>query len=193
MNRLVLVNKSNRIDEEFLKDISLVEVLDVNNQTILVEEETYEAYLNLKEYLNHMNIIISISSGYRSLEHQQRVYDNFVERYGVEYAKSVVAPVGCSEHHTGLAIDIDICVDGKFLTSNIDLMQHEDIYLEIHKHLHKFGFILRYMKGKEKITGYPYEPWHLRYVGNLANDIYLSNLTLEEYLEKNFTNLKSML
>lgn len=183
MDRLVLVNKNNRISDNFLDDINLVEVLDVNNRVILVEEETYESYLNLKEFLSHMNIIIGLSSGYRSLDHQQRVYDNFVERYGIEYAQSVVAPVGCSEHHTGLAIDIDIFINDKFLSSNIDLMQHEDIYLEIHKHLYKFGFILRYLKDKEEITGYPYEPWHLRYVGEKAKDIYLSSLTLEEYIK----------
>ena len=187
MNKQVLVNKNNRISDNFLDNVNLIEVKDVNDKTILVEEETYEAYLCLKDFLEHKNIIIGISSGYRSLEHQQRVYDDFVERYGIDYAKSVVAPVGCSEHHTGLAIDIDLCIDGRFLVSNIDLMQHEDVYLEIHKYLHNFGFILRYMKGKEDITGYPYEPWHLRYVGEIAEDIYLSNLTLEEYLENNFT------
>ena len=186
--RLVLVNKDNKIEDNFIEKVNLIKVKDVNDEEILVEKETYEAYIDLRDFLYNKNIIIGLSSGYRSLEHQQRVYNNFVERYGLDYAKKVVAPVGCSEHHTGLAIDIDISVDGNFLSSNIDLMEHEDVYLEIHKYLHKFGFILRYMKGKEDITGYPYEPWHLRYVGNIAPDIYLSNLTLEEYFEKNFTN-----
>ena len=186
--RLILVNKEHKIEKDFIDKVTLIKVKDVNDEDILVEKETYEAYLDLKDFLNNMNIIIGISSGYRSLDHQQRVYNDFVERYGIDYAKKVVAPVGCSEHHTGLAIDIDIFVDGNFLTSNIDLMEHEDIYLEIHKHLYKFGFILRYMKEKENITGYPYEPWHLRYIGDLACDIYNNNLTLEEYLEKNFTN-----
>lgn len=187
MNKLVLVNKNNRISEEFLNSVELIEVKDVNDKIILVEKETYEAYLCLKEFLEHKNIIIGISSGYRGLEHQQRVYDDFVLRYGKEYAEKVVAPVGCSEHHTGLAIDIDLCIDGKFLTSNIELMEHEDIYLDIHEHLYKFGFILRYMKGKEDITGYPYEPWHIRYVGSASKDIYLSKLTLEEYYIENMS------
>ena len=186
--RLILVNKEHKIEKDFIEKVTLIKVKDVNDEDILVEKETYEAYLDLKDFLNNMNIIIGISSGYRSLNHQQRVYNDFVERYGIDYAKKVVAPVGCSEHHTGLAIDIDIFVDGNFLTSNIDLMEHEDIYLEIHKHLHKFGFILRYMKEKENITGYPYEPWHLRYIGDLASDIYNNNLALEEYLKKDFTN-----
>ena len=123
--RLVLVNKEHKIEKDFIDKVTLIKVKDVNDEDILVEKETYEAYLDLKDFLNNMNIIIGISSGYRSLDHQQRVYNDFVERYGIDYAKKVVAPVGCSEHHTGLAIDIDIFVDDNFLTSNIDLMEHE--------------------------------------------------------------------
>lgn len=87
------------------------------------------------------------------------------------------------EHHTGLANDISIKVDDAFLVDNNDLTKNEIIYLGIHKHLSKFDFILRYPKGKEKITGYPYEPWHIRYVGvSVAKKIYDENLTLEENL-----------
>lgn len=186
--KLILVNKENKIPDDYIKKIELVSVKDINGRDILVEKETFNAYLDLRDFLNNKNIIIGISSGYRSLDYQQKVYDDFVKKYGLDYAKKVVAPVGCSEHHTGLAIDIDICIDGKFLTSNIDLMEHEDIYLEVHKHMHNFGFILRYMKGKEDITGYPYEPWHLRYVGDVASNIYESNFCLEEYFKNNFTN-----
>lgn len=183
MNKLVLVNKDNKISDTFINDINLVEVL-VGEKKYLVEEETYSAYLKLNDFLLEKKIITCISSGYRSLERQQQIYDEFVEKYGIEYAKKIVAPVGCSEHHTGLAIDIDIMIDGKFLTSNHELMKYEDIYLEIHKYLSRFGFILRYMKGKEDITGYPYEPWHIRYVGEVADYIYKNGLTLEEYLSK---------
>lgn len=63
-------------------------------------------------------------------------------------------------------------------------MDQESELIKIHKYLHKFGFILRYPKGKENITGYNYEPWHIRYVGNDAETIYEKNITLEEYLEK---------
>jgi LAS superfamily LD-carboxypeptidase LdcB len=77
-------------------------------------------------------------------------------------------------------------IDGRFLTSNKELMEHEDVYLEIHKYISQFGFILRYLKGKEDITGYPYEPWHIRYIGDskIAKYIYENHLTLEEYLMK---------
>ena len=65
-------------------------------------------------------------------------------------------------------------------------MQQSNIYLEIHKHLSEYGFILRYPKGKENITGYNYEPWHIRFVGeDIASYIYNKKITLEEYLQMN--------
>lgn len=183
MDKLVLVNKNNMIDSDFIDSVLLVEVDSIYGDKILVEEETFYFYQKLKEFLLGMGIAIGIDSGYRSLEHQQKNYSDFIIKYGKEYADSIVAPVGCSEHHTGLAIDISIKVDNEFLIDNYDLMKNENIYLEIHKHLSKFGFILRYPKGKEDITGYPYEPWHIRYVGvEVAKKIYEENLTLEEYL-----------
>ena len=111
-------------------------------------------------------------------------YEKFSKLYGQEYADKTVAPVGCSEHHTGLAIDIGLKIDNKKIYDNEELMAHESILLEIHSYLQNYGFILRYPKGKEYITGYPYEPWHIRYVGKfVAKIIENNNYTLEEYLE----------
>jgi D-alanyl-D-alanine carboxypeptidase len=106
-----------------------------------------------------------------------------MNKYGIDYAEEVVAMPGTSEHHTGQALDLVINVDGKWIEENEDSMKHLDIYKKIHKVLKHFGFILRYPEGKEDITGYPYEPWHIRYVGeDIAMNI--GDLTLEEYLEK---------
>ena len=78
-----------------------------------------------------------------------------------------------------------LVVDGKKCLENEEAFAHEDIYLKIHRHLSNFGFILRYPKGKENITGYDYEPWHIRYVGKeAARLIYENDLTLEEYVAK---------
>lgn len=89
---------------------------------------------------------------------------------------------GTSEHHTGQAIDLVIMKDNKWIIENEELLRENDIFERIHKVLKYFGFILRYPKGKEYITGYSYEPWHIRYVGeDIAMNI--GNLTLEEYLE----------
>lgn len=115
-----------------------------------------------------------IISGFRSYETQSRLYNNYVARDGEAKANTYSAKPGQSEHQTGLAFDVGALDDnygntaaGRWLSENA----------------HKYGFIIRYMKGKENITGYQYEPWHIRYVGEtVAADIYSKGLTLEEYL-----------
>lgn len=93
-----------------------------------------------------------------------------------------MAKVGESEHHTGLAIDICLIINNKVVNENEELIKQQEVFRTIHCVLHKFGFILRYPEKKKNITGYDYEPWHIRYVGEeLASKLYLNNLTLEEY------------
>ncbi len=189
MKYKVLVNKENKIKDNYLSKIELITTKDVDNLDIQVEKETYHAYLKLKKFLETKNIIIGISSAYRSKEYQQEIYDSFVKDYGKDYADKFVAPVGCSEHHTGLAIDINIKVNGAWPKDNYELMKQEKMFKTIHKYLSTYGFILRYPKDKENITGYPYEPWHIRYTGEVvAKIIESNNYTLEEYL-KNYSGV----
>ena len=181
--KTILVNKNNPNKDSYLKKIKLIEVKDILDETILIEKETYQAYLELKEFLKTKNINIGIDSAYRSINEQQEIYDSFLNKYGQDYTNQLVAKPKISEHHTGLSLDIGIFVKDHFVYKNQELMLYEDIYLEIHKYLANFGFILRYPKNKENITGYQYEPWHIRYVGKIpAKIIYDNNLTLEEYL-----------
>ena len=183
MLKTILVNKNNKIKDTYLNKINLVKTKDIDNNDIYLEEETYNSYLKLRNFLLLKNIEIGISSAYRSITNQIDIYRELKEMYGEEYAKLTVATPGYSEHHTGLAIDINIKVDGKYPQNNKELEQQAKYYENIFKYLKDFGFILRYPKGKEKITGYNYEPWHIRYVGFLpANLIMNNNLTLEEYL-----------
>ncbi|MCI8347096.1 MAG: tRNA pseudouridine(55) synthase TruB [Bacilli bacterium] len=183
MNYLVLVNKENKIKNHYFKTLELQDTFDVLEEKIQVEKKTLTSYIKLKKFLKDQGVVIAIDSSYRSLEEQRAIINKFEVKYGSEYAKKYVAPIKSSEHHTGLAIDLSIQVNGKFLIENNELMTHEDIFLKIHPYLHNFGFILRYPKGKEKITGYFYEPWHIRYVGVIpATIMYQNNLTLEEYL-----------
>lgn len=189
MKYKVLVNKENKIKDNYLSKIELITTKDVDNLDIQVEKETYHAYLKLKKFLETKNIIIGISSAYRSKEYQQEIYDSFVKDYGKDYADKFVAPVGCSEHHTGLAIDINIKVNGAWPKDNYELMKQENMFKTIHKYLSTYGFILRYPDEKEDITGYPYEPWHIRYTGEIvAKIIESNNYTLEEYL-KNYSGV----
>ena len=102
-----------------------------------------------------------------------------------QYVKDYVATPGFSEHHTGLAIDICLLIGDRIVNQRNDLFNNKEIFAKIHKSLANFGFILRYPEGKEKVTGYKYEPWHIRFVGKeVAKEIYHQGLTLEEYLEK---------
>lgn len=183
MNYLTLVNKENLIKDNYFKCLELIDYHDVLSAPIKVEKATLESYLQLKNFLEKKNIEIGIDSSYRTIEEQQKIIDEFELKYGEEYTKKYVASVRTSEHHTGLAVDLSIKVNNEFLIESKDLMINENIYLEIHKYLKDFGFILRYPKEKENITGYSYEPWHIRYVGKIpAKIIYENNLCLEEYL-----------
>ena len=115
--------------------------------------------------------------------------DRFIEKYGADYAARTVAPPGTSEHHTGLALDLYFRLkdrDGSFtdVCDNEDLVKYPEIWEKIHARLAGYGFILRYPEGREHITGYGYEPWHIRYVGSaeVAKKITERGITLEEYL-----------
>ena len=118
-------------------------------------------------------------SGYRSYARQEQIYNNNVATRGVEATDAVSAKPGSSEHQTGLAIDISAQSVGCRLDQELG-NTIEGQWLA--QNAHKFGYIIRYPKGKDKITGYTYEPWHIRFVGKaLAKKLYSSGLTLEEY------------
>ena len=185
MTNTTLINKENKIKNSFYKRIELIDTKDINGNNEKIEKHTYEAFVKLQEALLKENIIIGIDSAYRSEEHQLKLYHEFIEMYGKEYADKIVAPVGTSEHHSGLAIDIALKVNGEYLDADVVHEEDEPIFKKIHAHLKDYGFILRYPEGKENITGDPYEPWHIRYVGEIpAKIIAENNYTLEEYLEE---------
>ena len=184
MKYTVLVNKNNRISNNYLNKIDLVMTKNVLEEDIYIEQETYNNYLKLKEFIsNELNIDIGIDTAYRDNNHQERIYNHYLETKGKDYCDKYVALVGYSEHHTGLAIDIDVKINNDYMYSDDNFDLTEPVLNKIHSYLHKFGFILRYPENKENTTGYNYEPWHIRYVGEIpATIIYENNLTLEEYL-----------
>lgn len=96
------------------------------------------------------------SSGYRSYGYQRQIYDNYVSIYGTDTADTFSARPGHSEHQTGMAIDCNIISDEFAGTPEAKWLA---------EHCHEYGFIIRYPQGKQNITGYKYEPWHIRYVG----------------------------
>ncbi len=119
-------------------------------------------------------ICLCIYSGFRSYDYQKQLYNNYVSAYGREKADTFSARAGYSEHQTGMAIDVN-CADDSFDGTPEALWLAENSW--------KYGFIVRYPKDKQHITGYKYEPWHVRYLGiETARNVYCSGLTLEEYL-----------
>lgn len=186
INYLVLVNKQNKLPDDWEKTVELVEVENGLGEKYKVEKKASEAYDKLKDELSEEGIIIELDSTTRSVAEQQTLWDNWTVEYGEDYVKKYVAVPGYSEHHTGLAIDIKLNKDGKIIDDNDEMIKEKEIFAKIHEKLAKYGFILRYLDGKDNITGYSYEPWHFRYVdsSDIAKEIMDSGLTLEEYLKK---------
>lgn len=183
MKYKVLVNKENKVKESFYKRINLVEVKNYKNDNVLIEEETKKAFLALKEFLKGKGIYIELEFAYRGRDNQDDVYNYYEEKYGCEYAQNIISSLQTSEHCTGLAIDIVIKINDRYIIDKDELLQSEELFLEIHKYLSEFGFILRYPKNKCEITKHEYAPWHLRYIGNISAEIiYKNDWSLEEYL-----------
>ncbi len=136
--------------------------------------ETQAAFDAMEADASALGLNLYISSGFRSYEYQSQIYNNYVARDGQAEADTYSARPGHSEHQTGLALDLNT-IDMSF--------ENTDEYEWLRDNAHKYGFIIRYPEGKEDITGYQYEPWHLRYLGEeIAQDVYESGLCLEEYL-----------
>ncbi len=118
-------------------------------------------------------------SAYRSYATQSAIFNHFEKRDGIEKARTYSAHPGSSEHETGLAIDVS-GIDGKCAALDCFAARKEAIWLD--QHAHKYGYIIRYPKGKEAITGYQYEPWHIRFVGtDNSKEMALKEITLEDY------------
>lgn len=180
---LTLVNKTHALPDDWLNRVELIEADNDIGYSAVVERVTLEHFLELREDLLKDGIDIELDSVYRSVESQQELWDRFAAEKGEDYCLQYVAPPGYSEHHTGLAIDVCLVKDGVIIDENEDMIAEKEIFAEIHSRLAEHGFILRFLEGKEDITGYSYEPWHFRYVGEAAaKEITEQGITLEEYL-----------
>lgn len=183
-NYVAMVNKEVGLPESYIpEDLVIPNVLfSFGNQDIekaYIRQEAATALENLFNDAKVENISLFAVSGYRSYSRQKAIYQNEVAVSGEEWANKSVAVPGFSEHQTGLAMDVSAQSVGFTLTEDFG-QTTEGIWLA--QNAHKYGFIIRYPEGKEQITGYRYEPWHIRYVGvDVATDIYENNLTLEEY------------
>ena len=174
----ILINKANPICEDYVNVYKIIPIENNLFNNIFLEEQTYNNYLKLKENLLSRGYYINIRSGFRTFDESIGIYKEYESQYGKNYANKYVAAPGTSEHNAGLAIDFVVSKDKYAYHTNYESEEYN--YLLNIAYL--YGFILRYPKDKENITGYSYEPWHLRYVGiDLAKYLSKNNLTLEEY------------
>lgn len=186
---LILVNKNYFLDETY-KPHDLVLAKDayqlINDESrYYLRKAAYEAYLELQQEAKKHDLYIYLSNGYRSYQKQEKIYNDYLLNGG--NADLYSARPGYSEHQTGLALDITCAANNFLLTESFALTAEGQFVKE---NAYRFGFIIRYPKDKEHLTGYMYEPWHLRYVGKeVAKIIHEQNLTLEEYLI-NYTYIK---
>ena len=178
----VTVGKGNTHNFQQINGLTYVDGILVANKSYALpstyspemDATTIQQFNLLSKAAANEGLNIYLSSGYRSYSQQDAIYNNYVSWYGQAQADTFSARPGHSEHQTGLAIDVNT-IDDSFAGTP------EAIWLE--NHAHEYGFIIRYPKGKESITGYKYEPWHIRYLGvEKATAVYNSGLTLEEYL-----------
>ncbi len=181
-NNLVLVNKFFHLKEDYIPS-DLVSLGGQYNRgaNSRMRKEAADALMKMVDAAKLDNIILYNASAFRTYDYQENLYNKYIQRDGQEAADKYSARPGYSEHQTGLCSDLNVIDDSFEGTDEANWLLYN---------AYKYGFILRFPKGKEDITGYKYEPWHYRYVGlEAAKIIHDDDITLEEYyayyIEKN--------
>jgi zinc D-Ala-D-Ala carboxypeptidase len=178
-----LVNKQFKLPDQYEpNDLVYPEVAFIfkeKSEKRMLRKEAATALEQLFAGAKKDNIPLAGVSAYRSFATQKALFDNYVKQDGEEKARTYSAVPGHSEHETGLAIDVSGSA-GKCAAQDCFAGTPEAKWLETNAAA--YGFIIRYPKGKQAVTGYQYEPWHLRYVGTkVAKEIASKGLTMEEY------------
>ncbi|WP_010296036.1 M15 family metallopeptidase [Clostridium senegalense] len=184
-HKILIVNREHSLDKDFIPKELIkpnIKFLKGSNENVkLLDKPAALALEKMFSYAQDDGVYLLGVSGYRDYYYQKLLYDNEVKSVGKKEADRAVAKPGESGHQTGLAIDI---LSEEYTTLD-EGFQYTKSYKWIKENSYKYGFIIRYPKGKENITGYEYEPWHIRYVGeDLAKEIFDKNITLEEYVEE---------
>lgn len=176
-DNLVIVNRFYKLESASipndLKEISVQYAYDGHK----LKEEAHDAYIKMARKAKENNISLIANVSYRSYESQEATYDSFKSRYGTNKADEVAARPGHSEHQTGLALNISTR-----LKEGEETFEDTEAYTWLLDNAYKYGFILRYPKDKEDITGFAFEPGHYRYVGiDVATKIHEEDITFDEY------------
>ncbi len=173
-NPYIIVNKYFKLPEDYCPP----DLVDADG--CLMRKDTAEAYIRMRDKAKEEGFSISVVWGYRSIQDQKMLYDRFLRNSTVSEVDKTCARPCYSEHHTGMAIDIQGSIPGGRNISKTP----EAAWLR--ENCYKFGFILRYLPEIVEITGYEPEPWHLRYVGvEVSTDMKERNIkSFEEYNER---------
>lgn len=175
---LMLVNKYYHLNNTYEPN----DLVNINNKYYYgeghkIRSAVYDAFINMWNAANSEGIYLIVNSSYRTYNEQQEVYDAYKDSRGTTYADSIAARPGYSEHQTGLALDI-FSKDNTTTSNFKDSPAHQ----WLSANAYKYGFIQRYTKDTEDITGFTEEAWHYRYVGiDAATYIYEHSITFDEY------------
>lgn len=171
-DELVLVNKYYYLANNYVPS----DLIKVKRGIGSIRKEAYDAYLIMYNTAKEDGLNLYVLSSYRSYYTQKAIYNRYVAQRGVARTDRSSARPGFSEHQAGFTLDF--VIPGHSLGDFINSKE----YKWLSTNSYKYGFILRYPKNKEDITGYMYEPWHYRYVGlDVAKYIYENNITFDEY------------
>ena len=171
----MLVNKHRYLEEEFIpKDLVEIDPSLSAEEGMQCSHVALNAYKKMQEASSKEGYSLVINSAYRSYQDQVDISNTYLRSYGQNYVDKYVAKPGFSEHQTGLAFDIG--------SRKVNIFENSKEYGWMQENAHKYGFIRRFSKQKEGITGFRNEPWHYRYIGvEMATYLYENNMSLEEY------------
>ncbi len=182
-HRFVLLNKQNYLPADFVpKNLTIPGIPFVGGEGSrkMLVSAAATAVEQLVAAAIQEGVVLNGVSAYRSIAYQKEVYARNVKKYGQKHADQYSSVAGYSEHHSGLCLDISSPSVGNALEERLGKTK-EGQWLAANAH--RYGFIIRYPKGKEAITGYAYEPWHIRYLGApLATYLYENDLCYEEFI-----------
>ncbi len=174
---LMLTNKYNYLEETY-DSTNMVAVSNRYSygENQMLTSDTFDAFKRMFDDAKKEDLTLIVNSSYRSYIDQDEIYERYKKNKGEEYADSVAARPGFSEHQTGYAVDLIT------YGATSSTFEETDEFRWLQNNAYKYGFILRYPKDKEYLTGYSYESWHYRYVGvNAAKTIHDENITFDEY------------
>ena len=175
----MLVNKYNALSKDYeVEDLKTISKTYSYGDNKKLNKEAYDAFISLADDAKKEGYTILIVSSYRTYQDQEDVWKDYKASFGTKKADAYAARAGSSEHETGLAIDVADYNDKN------DKFEATESFKWMQTNAHKYGYILRYPKDKENITGYSYEAWHYRYVGiDTATKVYNEGIIYDEYYE----------